>query len=102
MRRTAPLAPIQPGVDLVQPRSLRLDARNGLGYLDRHGLFYDVESGRVRASALHVICDMCGTEITLGMGRSIRAAPVRDPAPECWGLNPNLAEAEGFPVAVPL
>jgi hypothetical protein len=29
-------------------------------YLDRHGLFYDVERELVRASALHVICDMCG------------------------------------------
>ena len=29
-------------------------------YLDRHGLFYDVECELVRALALHVISDMCG------------------------------------------
>jgi len=64
-------------------------------YLDRHGLFFDVQNGRVRASALHVICDMCGTEIILGMAQSVRApAPIR--GPEFWGLDPSRDEAEDF------
>jgi hypothetical protein len=67
-------------------------------YLDRHGLFFDVQSGRARASALHVISDMCGTEIILGMARSVSApAPIRYPEPNFSTLDPPLEETEYFP-----
>ncbi len=34
-------------------------------YLDRHGRFFDPTIRWVQASALHVRCHMCGTDITL-------------------------------------
>ena len=37
-------------------------------YLERHGLFYDADRDLVKATGLHVICDMTGIEIFLKGG----------------------------------
>jgi hypothetical protein len=73
-------------------------------YLDRHGRFYDVKSGRVFASALHVICGMCGTEIVLGMARSVSApAPMQNPEPKFLDFEPDLdEEGDDLPIDLTL
>lgn len=65
-------------------------------YLDRHGLFYDVERELVRASALHVICDMCGdVDVILKDGAINRCyGNGEDPDPFGTGLNPTRAPSK--------
>jgi hypothetical protein len=60
-------------------------------YLDRHGLFYDADRELVRASELHLICDMCGDiEIILKDGPiDRRYGPGEDPDPFGEGRNPT-------------
>ena len=60
-------------------------------HLYRHGLFFDNERELVRASALHVVCDMCGNiEIELKDGAiDRRYGNGEDPDPESRGLNPT-------------
>jgi hypothetical protein len=60
-------------------------------YLDRHGLFYDADRQLLKASALHVICDMLGAmEIILKDGPiDRRYGQGEDPDPFEQGLNPT-------------
>jgi hypothetical protein len=60
-------------------------------YLDLNGLFYDAERELVRASALHVICDMCGdVDIMLKDGPiDRRYGDGEDPDPFGTGLSPT-------------
>ena len=59
-------------------------------YLDRHGLIYDDKRNLMRASALHVIHDICGCEIFLKDGPIDRLFNGgEDPDPFCQGLNPT-------------
>jgi hypothetical protein len=61
-------------------------------YLDRHGLFYDDDRNLVRASGLHVICDLSGDdfEIILKDGPIDRCyGDGEDPDPFGEGRNPT-------------
>ncbi len=71
-------------------------------YLDRHGLFYDAERELVRATALHVICDMCGTmDIMIKDGAlDRRYGDGEDPDPFGTGLNPTRPKSKGPPSRV--
>jgi hypothetical protein len=65
-------------------------------YLDRNGLFYDAERELVRASALRVICDMCGSVgIILDDGAiDRRYGDGEDPDPFGTGLNPTRPQSK--------
>ena len=60
-------------------------------YLDRHGLFYDADRNLLKASGVHVICDMTGdTEIILKDGpMDRRYRQGKDPDPFGSGRNPT-------------
>jgi hypothetical protein len=60
-------------------------------HLDRHGLFYDAERELVRASGLHVICNICGdVDMILKDGPvDRRYGDGEDPDPFGTGLNPT-------------
>jgi hypothetical protein len=60
-------------------------------YLDRHGLFYDADRYLVKASGLHVICDMTGDiGIILKDGPADRRyGQGEDPDPLGPGRNPT-------------
>ena len=63
-------------------------------HLNRHGLFFDNERELVRASALHVVCDMCGNiEIELKDGAIDRAtATARFRIRNSRGLDPTWSK----------